>query len=68
MAFDKVKYTNDYNRENYDRVNFTMPKGSKERLKKYATLMGYPSVGAYLNILIARDMKEMEEEIEVEEK
>lgn len=36
MAFDKVKYDNEYTRQNYDRQEFLLPKGKKAVLKKVA--------------------------------
>ena len=34
MAFDKVKYDNDYKREKYDRISLLIPKGGKQILQK----------------------------------
>lgn len=34
--FDKVRYDNNYIKNNYDRINFVMPKGLKEEIKEYA--------------------------------
>ena len=40
MAFDQVEYKNQYNKENYDIVRFTVPKGKKEDIKKCADKLG----------------------------
>ena len=42
------KAVNKYVRENYDRVNVTMPKGKKDKIQAYATRHGL-SVTAYIN-------------------
>lgn len=34
--FNGVKYNNDYKREHYDRLNFLMPRGTKERISAAA--------------------------------
>ena len=38
--FDKQKYDNEYIKNNYDRINFTMPKGTKDRIKAAAEKQG----------------------------
>lgn len=38
--FNQIKYQNDYIAENYDRVNLTLPKGEKERIKELAKEKG----------------------------
>lgn len=40
MAFDQVEYKNQYNKENYDIVRFTVPKGKREVLKRRAQELG----------------------------
>lgn len=40
MAFDQVEYKNQYNRENYDIVRFTVPKGKRKLLKERAQELG----------------------------
>lgn len=53
---------NKYMKENYDRVNLTMPKGQKEELMTHATIMGDGSLNAFINRAIKetiqRDTKE----------
>lgn len=40
MAFDQIKYIQDFNKENYDRVEFNVPKGRKAELKRFAKNKG----------------------------
>lgn len=51
-----IKATNKYIAKAYDRVNLTMPKGDKERVRAYAEAQGM-SMNAYINKLIAEDME-----------
>ena len=46
-----IKATNKYIAKAYDRVNLTMPKGDKERVRAYAESKGL-SLNAYINKLI----------------
>lgn len=56
MGFDKVKYDNDYAKNNYDRIPINVPKGKKELIKAYAQIKGYSSINAYVIALIDEDM------------
>ena len=38
--FNKQAYDNQFIKENYDRINLTMPKGTKERIKEAAAVRG----------------------------
>ena len=40
MAFDQIKYSNAYNKENYDKVQIMVPKGEKESWKALAKKQG----------------------------
>ena len=40
MTFDPIKYANEYNRENYDKVTIMIPKGEKEQWKALAKTQG----------------------------
>ena len=40
MAFDRVKYANEFNKENYDKVTIMIPKGEKEHWKTLAKARG----------------------------
>ena len=46
---------NKYMRENYDRVNLTMPKGKKDNVQDHAARMG-ESVNAFINRAIDEAM------------
>ena len=50
------KAVNKYVKQNYDRVNVTMPKGKKEEYKAYAQSKGM-SLNAYIISLIEADIK-----------
>ena len=52
--FNQIAYQNDYIKEKYDRINLTVPKGSKEEIKKKAEAAG-KSVNEYINDLIDDD-------------
>ena len=41
--FDFQKYNNEYKKLNYDRLNFLMPKGTKEKIQADATRKGISS-------------------------
>lgn len=61
--FNKVKYDNDYIKNNYDQVRFTVKKGKKEELKIHCSKFGYKSLNDFINKAvsekIARDLDEM---------
>ena len=40
MSFDRIKYNNDFNRQNYDKVTIQIPKGEKEEWKQLAQKAG----------------------------
>lgn len=50
-TFDQIAYQNEYNRKKYDRINLTMPKGKKERVRIAAAAAGQ-SVNEYINAAI----------------
>lgn len=54
-AFNQISYMNEYNRNNYDRVNLTMPKGKKAIVKERAAALK-KSVNEYINDLINEDL------------
>lgn len=54
--FDKIAYNNSFIAQAYDRINLTVPKGEKDKIKAYAESKG-ESVNGYINRLIAEDMK-----------
>ena len=36
----KIEYIKKYNKANYDKITFTVPKGEKEKIKKNAAVRG----------------------------
>ncbi len=42
-VFDKNKYDNNYKKQMYDRLNFLMPKGTKEKIQAAAESKGIAS-------------------------
>lgn len=40
MAFDQIKYVNDYKRQNYDVIRALVPKGRGKDIKAYAQAQG----------------------------
>ena len=55
MAERKAKWQNDYISRTYDRINLTVPKGDKDKIKAYAESKG-ESVNAFINRLIQEAM------------
>ena len=43
-----IKYNNEYNKQAYDRINLTVPKGKKESIQTAAQANG-ESVNAFIN-------------------
>ncbi len=52
-VFNQIAYQNEFNRQKYDRINLTMPKGKKERVRVAAAAAGQ-SVNEYINAAIDR--------------
>ena len=50
-----TKYKNEFIQNNYDRINLTVPKGVKEKMKSKADSLGL-SVNSYILSLVARDI------------
>ena len=46
--FNQIKYQNEFIKQKYDRVNLTVPKGKKEKIKAAAKAAGQ-SVNEYIN-------------------
>lgn len=53
--FNKVAYNNAFNAAAYDRINLTVPKGDKAKIKAHAESKG-ESVNGYISRLIVEDM------------
>lgn len=52
----KTEYKNNWQKENVDRVNLTMPKGRKEIIKAHAEAQG-ESVNSFINRAIDNQME-----------
>lgn len=52
----KTQYKNQWQKENVDRVNLTMPKGRKEAIKAHADSKG-ESVNGFINRAISETME-----------
>ena len=50
-VFNQIAYQNEFNRQKYDRINLTMPKGKKERVRVAAAAAGQ-SVNEFINAAI----------------
>lgn len=62
-AFNQIAYQNEFNRKKYDRINLTMQKGKKERVRVAAAAAGQ-SVNEYINAAIEKALNEDEAEAE----
>lgn len=49
--FNQIKYQNEFIKQSYDRINLTVPKGKKEKIKEAAKAAG-KSVNEYINSAI----------------
>lgn len=59
--FNKVAYNNAFIAGAYDRINLTVPKGEKERIKAHADRYDNGSVNAFIQRAIAEAMARDEE-------
>ena len=55
--FDKVAYDNAFIAEKYDRINLTVPKGDKEKIKAHADRHYKGSVNKFIQSSIKEQMK-----------
>lgn len=46
--FNANKYRNNFNKENYDRISFLIPKGQGLRIKEYAKQHGFKSTNNFI--------------------
>lgn len=65
MAFDQIKYNNQYNREHYARLSVQVPLNERESIDTHWKSKGYKSFNAYVNELIRKDMNESAHSISV---
>lgn len=56
--FNQAKYIQQFQKENYDRCIFNVPKGQKAVIEEHWRAKGYKSLNAYVNALIKADMEE----------
>lgn len=61
MAFkDKekaIKYNNEFNKNAYDRINLTVPKGEKDKIKAHAEKKDNGSINGFVNRAIRETME-----------
>ena len=55
VFMDRTAYKNRHIKEHYDRINFVIPKGEKDRIKKICSEIG-ASVNEYLYMLVCNDL------------
>ena len=55
--FNQVEYVNKWQKENLERIAFTVPKGQRAKIKEIAKRKGYKSTNAYIHDLIKKDME-----------
>lgn len=53
--FNSSNYTNQYIRDNYDRISLNVPKGYKNRIKEQAKNKGFSNMSEYIVSLIEND-------------
>ena len=58
--FNKIEYNNEYIKNNKDRINFVMPKGTKDEIKAYAKSAGM-SASEWINEAIKEKMQRQDE-------
>lgn len=56
--FNQAKYIQQFQKENYDRCIFNLPKGGKQKIKEHYKKLGYTSLNQYINDLVQRDIIE----------
>ena len=56
-----IKYNNEYNKQAYDRINLTVPKGKKESIQMAAQTNG-ESVNAFINRLIDTELERIQQD------
>lgn len=56
--FDQIKYQNEYNKNNYDRITLLLPKGEKAIVKEMAATAGQ-STNEFIRSAIKEKMKQL---------
>ena len=62
--FNQAKYIQQFQKENYDRCIFNVPKGQKAIIEEHWRKLGYKSLNAYVNDLITKDMEKEKQTIQ----
>ena len=65
MSERKAKWQNDYIAKKYDRINLTVPKGEKERIKKAAEKTDGGSINALINRVVMAEITKIEKECDL---
>ena len=52
-----IKYNNEFNKNAYDRINLTVPKGEKEKIKSHADKYDNGSVNGFIKRAIDETME-----------
>ena len=65
MAYDKIKYNNQYNKENYARLSILVPKAERETIDMHWKKKGYKSFNSYVTDLIRKDINNNNVNIQV---
>ena len=57
--FNQIKYQNEYNKENYERLELNLRKGEKEKFQEWAIKKGYKKkeFSKYIRDLVYKDMQ-----------
>lgn len=55
-----IRYNNKYNKQAYDRINLTVPKGNREKIRTAAEASN-ESVNAFINRLIDTELERIEQ-------
>jgi len=53
----KTQYKNEFLKNNYDQVRFTVKKGKKEELKEHCSKFGYKSLNDFINKAVNEKIK-----------
>lgn len=56
MVFDKKKYDQQFQKDNYDRIALNVKKGEKALIAEYARRQGFASITDYIKYVIYKDM------------
>lgn len=65
MVFDKKKYDQQFQKENYDRIALNVKKGEKALIAEHAKKNGFDSITDYIKSVIYKDMYETKTTINV---